>query len=617
MHAPRVPVSLRSWMSAASEIARAANADEPIDVLLGRVSAQACALIGFDYCAVMLAEPGGERLQVAGSAGLTADYLALVTDEGSPLVHPPGPAADTPAARAYRENRTVVVTDALVDGRYGRLRNLAETQGYRALLAVPLRTHTQRSGVVVGYSAGPRDFDPADQGLAELLADQAALALENARLRVAQQAAIAELSRANEELRRGRAVQEWAEQQHHALMQLTLADVGLAGLVTALAECLEASVTVEDPDGRVLAQAPDRDYRPPPTAAARRRGPTRTALEDQTRSYAVVRVPESRSGRPGAAAVGHPPTIEPGAWVAPVVLGGELAGRLWVVDPRASPAPVERRVIERFALVVGLELLKRRHVADAVARASGDLIGTLLRADGLEQRAAVERAAALGHDLARPHVVAVVAVDPPPTAGRWHGVVRAATERHTRGLVGPYEDLEILLVPADLDPAAALCRMHGHLQQSVPNGVAVTLVAGPIASGPDDVAAAYRIAAGAARLRRSARPGGFVDVRDLGLPSLLLESGPPDALRRYAQRLIEPIAEHDRRRGGDLLATLRTWLSTGCSTPDAAAELVVHPNTVAYRLANVERLTGRSLRRPDARMELQLAVTVHDLSGVG
>jgi DNA-binding PucR family transcriptional regulator len=42
---------------------------------------------------------------------------------------------------------------------------------------------------------------------------------------------------------------------------------------------------------------------------------------------------------------------------------------------------------------------------------------------------------------------------------------------------------------------------------------------------------------------------------------------------------------------------------------------VVHPNTVAYRLAKVERLTGRNLRRPDVRLELQLAVTVHELSG--
>jgi GAF domain-containing protein len=617
VEAPGVPVHLRSWLRAVGEIARAANGGEPVDALLGRVAARACALIGFDHCAVLLADGEPQRLQMAGSSGLTADYVALISGANSPVVHPSGPALDTPAARAYREQRTVVVADVREDDRHGRLRLLAEAQGYRALVAVPLRASGVQLGVLVGYSVAPRLFGAAEQELAELLADQAALALENRCLRAAEQSAIAELSRANEELRRGRAVQEWAERQHHALMELALAGVGLPGLVAALARTLRASVTVEDADGGVLARAPERGYRPPPSPAARRRLPVRAALEDRTRDYAVIRVPETCSGRPGAAAVGHPPTIDPRTWMAPVVLGGELAGRLWVVDPRKSPAPVERRVIERFSLVIGLELLTRRQLGEAEAQASGDLIGTLLRADGMEQQAAVERASALGLDLRRPSAIAVVAVDPPQPPGRWHGLVRGAVERESPSLVGPYEDLEVLLVPAAPDPRSTLQRTHAHLQQAVGAAATVTLVAGPVAEAPGQLAAAHRVAAGAARLRLSAGPGGFVDVRDLGLPSLLLEAGTPEALRGFAGRLLDPVTDDDTRRGGDLLKTLRAWLRSGCSAPETAAQLVVHPNTVAYRLAKVERLTGRNLRRPDVRMELHLAVTVHELSGGG
>jgi DNA-binding PucR family transcriptional regulator len=211
----------------------------------------------------------------------------------------------------------------------------------------------------------------------------------------------------------------------------------------------------------------------------------------------------------------------------------------------------------------------------------------------------------------------VVAVDPPQPAGRWHDQVRGAAERDTPSLVGPYEDLEVLLVPAAPDPGTSLQRTHAHLQQVVGATATVTLVAGPVATAPDELATAYRIAAGAMRLRLSARPGRFVDVRDLGLTSLLLEAGTPAALRRFAGRLLDPVTDDDARRGGDLLKTLRAWLSSGCSAPAAAARLVVHPNTVAYRLAKVERLTGRNLRRPDVRMELHLAVTVHELSGGG
>lgn len=69
--APEVPSTLRSWMSVVGEIARAVNAAEPLDGVLATVAEQACALIGFEYCAVMLAEPDREHLRVAGSSGLS------------------------------------------------------------------------------------------------------------------------------------------------------------------------------------------------------------------------------------------------------------------------------------------------------------------------------------------------------------------------------------------------------------------------------------------------------------------------------------------------------------------------------------------------------------------
>jgi DNA-binding PucR family transcriptional regulator len=77
--------------------------------------------------------------------------------------------------------------------------------------------------------------------------------------------------------------------------------------------------------------------------------------------------------------------------------------------------------------------------------------------------------------------------------------------------------------------------------------------------------------------------------------------------------MLDPVVAHDDRRGGDLVATLRLWLNVGCSTPEAAAALVVHPNTIGYRLARIEQLTGRSLRQPETRLELQLALTVRDV----
>jgi GAF domain-containing protein len=603
-------------MSAVQDIGAAALAGESIDGLLAGVAEQVCALLHLEHGAVLLADADGERLHVVASSGLTAGYVALLSDDGSPVIQPPGPALDTPAAHAHRERRTVAVADVLRAPRYGRLRELAATQGYRALLAAPLCTTIGPAGVVVGYSAAPREFSPGERELLELLAGQAALGVENARLRTAQQTLRGKLSRAEEELRRRRAVLEWSERRHRALMELAGADVGLTGLAAALARTLRASVTVEDAEGHAVARSPGPDHRPPPAAAVRRASAVQGVLNTSAGSYEAVQVPVGRTGRPGAAAVGHPPTAECGVWTAPVRLGGRFLGRLWVVDPRPSPTPVERRAIEQFALAMGVELLGRRQLAAAETRSTGDLIARLLREDGDEHRAALDGAAALGHDLGLPHVVAVLAADPRPSPGRWRDLVRVATGADGHVLVGPFEDVQVLLVPDGPGARDLLRRAHDRMARTLGGRVSLTMVAGPVASEPGDHAVAYRVAAGAMRLRLAHRPGGFVDVGDLGPTALLLESGTPAALRRFAERLLAPVVEHEARRGGDLLATLRAWLATGCSTPESAALLFVHPHTVTYRLARLEQLTGRSLRLADARLELHLALTVHDVIGL-
>jgi sugar diacid utilization regulator len=467
----------------------------------------------------------------------------------------------------------------------------------------------------VAYSVTAREFGPPELELIELLGGQAALALETTRLRAEQQEVIRELSRANDELRRGRAVLEWAEQQHHQLMQLVLDEVELPGLVGALATALRASVTVEDADGRMLARAPEQDYRPPPDLAARRAGPVRAALDhgEVGGRYQVVRVP-------GGAA----------AWAAPVVLGSELAGRLWVTAPAAEPEPVQLRVIERFALVVALLLLQQRHVLDVRTRLSGDLLGDLLREGGpVHPQAVLDRAAAIGHDLSRPHVVALLAVDGVvPATARLPELVRAAAEPGPVPLVGSYDGLHVLLHPAEPDPGDTLRRVLAKTAQAVggrgAGGVSgvVTMVAGPVARDAAGYATAFRVARGALALHLSSDltggpAGGFIDAGALGLSALLLETGTPGALRRFSARLLEPLEAHEQQHGGDLIATLSAWLAAGCSTAAAAQALVVHRNTVTYRLGRVEQLTGRRLADSSTRLELQMALMIRDIAEVG
>ncbi|WP_255955742.1 PucR family transcriptional regulator [Streptomyces odontomachi] len=81
-----------------------------------------------------------------------------------------------------------------------------------------------------------------------------------------------------------------------------------------------------------------------------------------------------------------------------------------------------------------------------------------------------------------------------------------------------------------------------------------------------------------------------------------------DAVLAFADGLLRALREHDAHGRGDLVASLRAWLSHHGQWDAAAAELGVHRHTLRYRMRRVEEILGRSLDDPDVRMELWLAL---------
>ncbi|MDH6113163.1 purine catabolism regulator [Kitasatospora sp. MAP12-15] len=122
----------------------------------------------------------------------------------------------------------------------------------------------------------------------------------------------------------------------------------------------------------------------------------------------------------------------------------------------------------------------------------------------------------------------------------------------------------------------------------------------------DEAGAAFAQAerALAVALRGGRRSVGHEEVGAGSLLPLLGE----DAVTAFAEGLLRPLREHDRTARGDLVASLRAWLSRHGQWDAAAADLGVHRHTLRYRMRRVEELLGRSLDDTDVRMELWLAL---------
>jgi hypothetical protein len=82
----------------------------------------------------------------------------------------------------------------------------------------------------------------------------------------------------------------------------------------------------------------------------------------------------------------------------------------------------------------------------------------------------------------------------------------------------------------------------------------------------------------------------------------------PEALADLRRRALEPLAELRPGVRARLEPTLRSWLLHQGRREDVAAELMVHPQTVRYRMTQLRALYGDRLQDPAVVLELVLAL---------
>jgi DNA-binding PucR family transcriptional regulator len=88
----------------------------------------------------------------------------------------------------------------------------------------------------------------------------------------------------------------------------------------------------------------------------------------------------------------------------------------------------------------------------------------------------------------------------------------------------------------------------------------------------------------------------------------------PPLLDRFIDQMLGPLISYDHRRKGELIKTIEAFFDSDGSVKMAGEALFAHPHTVTYRLKQVEKLTGWSLRDPEDKLRLQLALRAHRLA---
>lgn len=392
-----------------------------------------------------------------------------------------------------------------------------------------------------------------------------------------------------------------------ALSAASISGAGLDALLDSASAVVSRELVLQDADGALLASS----------RGARDRG----ALPTGT----IQRLLRGTDGE--AARIS---TVDGVTWLAqPVALVDGRPGRrgsvLAIQVSATASREAERLVLAQTAAAVELMLGQGGEAVRAASeRANREaLVADLLFGRLVSREAADARARLLGIDPTRPTRVALLS----SSSGNLPSRVRG-TLPHDRKLPGAaVGDGEYALILADPARLAQDRRDIGAVARTLrTSDPALLLVFSEEVRGAANVSQALAQARALARLAScGAIHGEVIDAGDVvttGLFGLLypLYSGQDldrasgrDRLQAFATALLGPLEAHDRKRKADLVPTLDAWLQHGGALAEAAEQLDVHRNTLAYRLGRVEQLTGLTLSDTRTRLLLQVALAVRSM----
>ncbi|MEV5496928.1 helix-turn-helix domain-containing protein [Nonomuraea fuscirosea] len=231
----------------------------------------------------------------------------------------------------------------------------------------------------------------------------------------------------------------------------------------------------------------------------------------------------------------------------------------------------------------------RAHEAGEMERRRSRLLDLLLSRPPAGQKAIADLAKAAGWRL--PRTVACVALD------EQHGA-RRLPPLPPDVLTGHQRPAPCLLVPDPAGPGQAQTLEHALRGHHAAIGPAVPLTS---------AATSLRWAGEALELsRRGVLPRGLLRCEDHMATLVVFKD--EELVSALAEVRLAPLA-HLRPAQQDRLAeTLLAWLRHGRGAGEVAAKLHVHPQTVRYRLRQLEELYGDQLTDPDIRFELEIAL---------
>jgi sugar diacid utilization regulator len=270
--------------------------------------------------------------------------------------------------------------------------------------------------------------------------------------------------------------------------------------------------------------------------------------------------------------------------------------------------------LEMLAAVVSIAIARDRAAFEVEERLSYGLVRALLTGDAARASELEDRARLLGIDLREPRAVVTL---------RTNGLLsRRLLERITReapqeGLVTVQDDVVVVLWPAER--ASDLATLRGEVEQMLRRIAPGSLWAGVgrVCRASSDYAVSSRESLFAMHTaRQSPDLRHVIDADELGMYRLAAQVVASESAREAVVDALGPLIKIDEKSTSQLLPTLRAYLEHDRRIAETARVLHIHPNTLRYRIDQINQLLDVDFDDPDCRFHLILALRLAVITGV-
>jgi len=405
------------------------------------------------------------------------------------------------------------------------------------------------------------------------------------------------------------ALAEQADHIHQTLTHLVLDGGDLAELTRQMAEILQCSVTIEDASLRLLAHATVEA-----TDEVRKR-----SIEQGRTPVEVVEFLRARGIFEHLRKNPQPYHLSPSPEIgitldriiAPILVGSQLFGYIWIIASDQPLNALDYLVIERGSGVAALILSRQEAIYETEQRLKTQLfegsfdLDSSFPLDGLPQAAWQTR-------LRNGYILLVIEIENPDRLSlrqlaslverymKAEGLWATAIERGRR--------LAVLIGTMDISHLREVTARF--TRRAEEKGFKVRVGISSASQRVDSLRQSYQQALDALKAATALEKGNRLvwAYDDLGFLSDLLKRSPEEREVNRFTILLQKIEQYDRDKKTNYLATLETYLDHLSRPNQAAQELFIHRNTLYQRLDKISNLWGIDFQDPLILLNLNLAV---------